>query len=171
MRRQSVKWSRCQRMRPMLKSKRPNKTRLTLSIVLCLQALFTLECAQYPTIVGDPPDIVVCTGLFNPRNGLIDTGWCRYTVSNKPFFVDNDKQTFYDVLSGRDLHWQDLMEMSVIVPPYSFAVAKSWQDDICHQLKCSGGVGNWTDLVNDIDLHVTGGKNQPQNYVREFKKK
>lgn len=96
------------------------------------------------------PDAPVCTDLGS-------RGWCRYTVSDKSFYVDDDKNLFFDPILNKQRTWTSLKRYSVIVPAHSWVQFKNFVDNICHRIDCSNGSGSWQQVVNDIMGHLPQG--------------
>lgn len=119
-----------------------------------------LSSCQMASIIGTPPDVESCANLG-------DHGYCRFSISHRSYFVDDGTghkytdidrtektaQQYTDPQTGKKYKWADLVQVSVVVPPASFAKFKSWADNVCHQVDCDNGVGSWSDVVTDIDRH------------------
>lgn len=139
-------------------------------LTLLIWVLFPLALSgcQLASIIGTPPDQEVCANLG-------DHGYCRFSISHKSYFVDDgtghmykdlDKkmkkaQLYTDPKTGKKFTWAQLVQISVIVPPYSFAKSKAWADNVCHQTNCSNGVGSWSDVLSDVDAHLATNPSVP----------
>lgn len=134
---------------------------LGLSLVWLIWALaiaLIFSGCQMASIIGTPPDVESCANLG-------DHGYCRFSISHRAYFVDDGTgrkytdidgkvqtaQLYTDPQTKKKYKWVDLVQVSVVVPPASFAKLKSWADNVCHQVDCDNGVGSWNDVVNDID--------------------
>lgn len=120
-----------------------------------------LSGCQTTPLIGAPPDVPACTNLG-------DHGWCRNVISKTSYFVDDGTGhvymdlsgkmvkagLFHDPLQNKNYSWAQLLSNSVVVPAYSFVKAKSWEDNVCHQLNCADGVGSWPATFQDLDDHL-----------------
>lgn len=127
-----------------------------------------LSACQMASIIGTPPDEEFCANLG-------DHGYCRFVISHKSYFVDDGTghvykdldgkmkkaQLYTDPTTGKKFTWAQLVQVSVIGPPYSFAKFKAWGDNVCHQVNCSNGVGSWSDVISDLGAHLATNPSAP----------
>ena len=115
-----------------------NVLRKILSTLLACSSTFALSCSH------KPPDKPICIELD------IDRGWCKQTLSDKEFFVDDD-HPFIDE-DGKSYTWWELRVVSLSMPPSTWAAIKAFIIKSCKKMKtCGEQVASWERTIQSID--------------------
>lgn len=114
--------------------------KLLLTLPALLLSFLISSCAT-------PPDVPVCVEL-NPTKG-----WCTNTISEKEFFLDEEKNLF----NGKK--WSEVNLTSVRVPAASWAQLKSYILKQCKKNQdCQSDLGKWQRKTDSVDKKIKGDK-------------
>lgn len=123
--------------------------RLLIPLIYIAALLLLVACASVP-------DKALCVPEFaNDVHG--DRGYCNYTLSNKPFYVDDslDPKTKYVDSKGRVWSWSELQMIAIIMPPETWGALDGFIEKVCHENpgRC-GDVGQWKGKSDFVKKHL-----------------
>lgn len=111
-------------------------------MLIALATLFVLILSACAT----PPDTDVCVEI---DEGVL--GWCTYTISEKEFYVDNDKNRHPD----GNKTWKEIKTESLIMPARSYGKVKAYIIKQCKKHNdCSRDISKWKRKTNKIQTKI-----------------
>lgn len=125
--------------------------------LVTLSILFLVGCASVP-------DVPMCVNEF--ANALHpDRLYCNYTLSQKPFYVDDipGSGNVYTDNEGKTWTRAQLIMISLITPPETWGSLDGFIQKICHENpgRC-GNAGQWENINSDIGARIQTNKQQAE---------
>lgn len=130
-----------------------------------MKYLFLLLLAGCATHV---PNVPLC--INEPANQVhAQRGFCNYTLEDKAFYVDDDKQLYTDS-KGKKWKWSELQMISLVTPPDTWVSLSAFIQSYCHRKPgdCGQDVGQWTNSEGNIltDVQKTSSKAQYDHVMK-----